>query len=356
MERTQVTAWPILDDQLFLAVDYVATPSRRFAGGACDDSPEGAEIRAHSEATERASLIENGPDLVISRDAAVRRGLSLVVPRDIPHHVLDEAEDWVPARHSVTGEDAGVPADVVLLGRVSTRLRVLPWRQSSVGAAAHPDRDTAGIKGILECLERYAIRRVWDGTATLARATDRLHEHLPAGLAAAFAQRQLVAHAWIVREAAPLQVTLVLVGRTDRAQATFGAGVGFDQDDALAHALREAVMVRASLGSRANRHEREFQRGARSARHQEAFLAYLRDLEAPDPDAVTNGDASADESSPATAAGLSALVEKRFGVAPLLVDVPSVNANSVVKAVIPAAEFLTPRSGGDYIFAPGYLD
>ena len=150
---------------------------------------------------------------------------------------------------------------------------------------------------------------------------------------------------------APLHVTLVLVGREDRAQATFGAGAGFDQDYALAHALREAVMVRASLGSRANRNEPEFQRGARSARHQEAFLSYLRDLETPAGD-----DAPASGSAPLTPSGLPALVEQRFGVSPLLVDVPSVNANAVVKAVIPTAEFLTPRSGGDYIFAPGYLD
>jgi ribosomal protein S12 methylthiotransferase accessory factor YcaO len=341
-----VTAWPILNDQLFLALDYVEVPSGRFAGGACDDSPEGAMVRAHSEATERASLIENGPLMVISRDEALERGLCLVTPHDI----LSDTEDWVPARRATTGEGAGVPADVALLRRVSSRLRVLPWRQSSVGTAAHPDRDAAGVSGILECLERYAIRRVWVGTATLEPATDRLRDLMPAGLATAFENRKLVAYAWSVREMAPVHVTLVLVGRKDRAQATFGAGVGFEEDRALTHALREAVMVRASLGNRANRNEREFQRGARAARHQEAFLTYLRELETPADESEATNRRSI------TPADLPVHVEERFGVAPLLIDVPSLNANAVVKAVIPSAEFLTPRSGGDYIFAPGYLD
>lgn len=341
-----MTARPILNDQLFLALDYVEVPSGRFAGGACDDSPEGAMVRARSEATERASLIENGPLMVISRDEALARGLCLFTPHDI----LDDADDWVPARRATTGEGAGVPADTALLGRVSPGMRVLPWRQSSVGTAAHPDRDTAGTSGILECLERYAIRRVWTGTATLESATERLRDLMPPVLAMAFADRQLVVHAWSVPEMAPVHVTLVLVGRKDRAQATFGAGAGFEEDRALLHALHEAVMVRASLGNRANRNEREYQRGARSASHQEVFLTYLRNLERP-----------ADESEatnrvPITPSDLPVLVEERFGVAPLLIDVPSLNADAVVKAVIPSAEFLTPRTGGDYICAPGYLD
>lgn len=341
-----MSAWPILDDQLFLALDYAEVPSGRFAGGACDDSPQRALARARSEATERASLIENGPLMVISRDEAERRGLRLVTPHDI----LADAEDWVPARHAATGEGAGVPADVALLRRVSTRLRVLPWRQSSVGTAVHPDRDTAGVSGIFECLERYAIRRVWNGTATLRPATERLSELMPPGLTSAFANRQLVAYAWTVREMTPVHVALALVGRKDRAQATFGAGAGFDEDRALVHALHEAVMVRASLGNRANRDTPEFQRGARSARHQEAFLTYLRDLESP------AGDNGATNHDTVTPSDLPAFVEERFGVAPLLIDVPSLNGDAVVKAVIPSAEFLTPRSGGEYIIAPGYLE
>lgn len=339
-----MSATPILDDQLYLGLDHVDARSGRFAGGACDDVPERAMVRAHGEATERASLIENGPLMVISRDEAVERGLSLFTP----HEILEDAEDWVPARSATTGEAAGVPADAALLRRVSAKLRVLPWRQSSVGTAAHPDRDVAGVSGILECLERQAIRRVWAGTVTLEPATEQLAELIPPGLAKALADRRLVAHAWGVREMAPIHVTLVLVGRHDRAQATFGAGAGFTQGPALLHALHEAVMVRASLGNPVNRSEPEFLRGARSAGHQEAFLSFLRHLEKPvgeasDPAAITPSE-------------LPAFVEDRFGVAPLLIDVPSVNATAVVKAVIPSAEFLTPRSGGDYIVAPGYLE
>jgi len=342
-----VSATPILDDQLYLGLDHVDARSGRFAGGACDDVPERAMVRAHGEATERASLIENGPLLVIPRDEAVERGLSLFTP----HEILEDAEDWVPARRATTGEAAGVPADVALLRRVSTKLRVLPWRQSSVGTAAHPDRDVAGVSGILECLERQAIRRVWAGTVTLAPATERLGELIPPGLAKALADRQLVVHAWSVREMAPIHVTLVLVGRHDRAQATFGAGAGFTQGPALLHALHEAVMVRASLGNPVNRSEPEFLRGARSAGHQEAFLSFLRHLEKP----VDEGEAS-NPPAAITPTELPAFVEERFGVAPLLIDVPSVNSTAVVKAVIPSAEFLTPRSGGDYIVAPGYLE
>jgi len=345
-----LTAWPFLDGQLFLALAYVEAAASRIAGGACDGTPERASIRAHGEAVERASLIENAPRMVITREEALERGLSLVVPHDI----LRDAADWVPARHATTGHGVGVPADAVLLGRVSSQLRVLPWRQSSVGTAAHPDRDAAGLGGILECLERYALRRVWAGTATLEPATEQLCGAMPPGLVEAFEKLRLVAHAWHVREMSPVRVSLVLVARTDRSQATFGAGaafVGVDDSSVLMHALHEAIMVRASLSSRANQGEREVQRGIRSSRHQEAFLTYLRNLEAPEPavDAAVNGDAP----------GLSdvvAMIEERFGVAPVLVDVPSLDTLAVVKAVVPTADFLIPRSDGDYILRPGYLE
>jgi hypothetical protein len=169
---------------------------------------------------------------------------------------------------------------------------------------------------------------------------------MPPGLVAAFDGQQLAAHAWHVSELSPVRVSLVLVGRKDRAQATFGAGAGFDDDVVLMHALHEAVMVRAALGNRANWSDPEFQRGARSARHQRAFLAYLGELEGP----------AANDNGPITARDLPAFVEERFGVAPLLVDVPSLDAHAVVKAVIPAADFLIPRSAGDYVLAPGYLE
>ncbi len=239
-----------------------------------------------------------------------------------------------------------VPADVALLGRVSARLRLLPWKQSSVGTAAHPDRDAAAVSGMLECLERYAIRQVWAGTAGLAPATEQLRGLMPPGLVAVFEAQQLAAHAWHVIDLSPVCVSLVLVGRKDRAQATFGAGAGFDSKAVLVHALHEAIMVRAALANRANQTDREFQRGVRSARHQEAFLSYLGDLQGH----TTNDNGSI------TPSDLPAFVEERFGVAPLLVDVPSVDAHTVVKAVIPSADFLIPRSAGDYVLAPGYLE
>jgi len=335
-----VAVWPILNEELFLATAYVDVASGRIAGGACDQDPERASVRARGEAVERASLIENGPRMVLTRQEASDRGLRLAVP----HELLRDAADWVPARGATNGDCAAVPADVVLLGRRSTPM--LPWKQSSVGTAAHPDRDAAGVGGIVECLERHAIRRVWAGTAVLAPATERLRGVIPPGLAAALAAQKLTVQAWTVSELSPVQVSLVLVGREDRAQATFGAGAGFDPDDVLMHALREAISVRAALANRANGSDHEFQRAARSARHQEAFLSYLRDLEVPE----TAGSGTIAPSD------LPALVEERFGVAPLLVDVPSVDTLAVVKAVIPAADFLIPRSAGDYFVAPGYLE
>jgi ribosomal protein S12 methylthiotransferase accessory factor YcaO len=343
-----LTAWPILHEQLYLATAYLDVPAGRIAGGACDDTPELASIRAHSEAVERASLIVNGPDLVITREQAMERGLSLVVP----HEIVRDTADWVAARSATAGDGIAIPADVALLARVSAKLRLLPWRQSSVGTAAHPDRTAAERSGILECLERHAIRQVWAGTATLEAATERLRALMPPGLTAAFDRQQLVAYAWHVNGLSPVRVTLVLVGRKDRAQATFGAGAGFDDERVLMHALYEAVMVRAALGSRANQNEREFQRGARSARHQEAFLTYLRTLEAP---AAAAGNGT-NHNGTVAEQDLPAFVEQRFGVAPLLVDVPSFDSNAVVKAIIPTAEFLIPRSDGDYVLAPGYLD
>lgn len=343
----RVTAWSILNGQLYLATAFVETASGPVAGGACSDSEESASRRAQSEAIERASLITNGPGLVIDRAEALARGLPLLTPSD----ALSDATDWIPARRATTGECAGVPADVALLGRVSRQLGRLPWRQSSVGTAAHPDREAAAASGVLECLERRALRRVWAGLARLEPATEPLRALMPAGLVDAFERQRLVAHAWHVRDDTPAHVALALVGRKDRAQATFGAGAGFDDARVLLHALHEAVMVRAALSNRASQYERDFRRGVRSARHQEAFLAYLRELERPLP-----GAPDAPSSRAGAAAELPALVEERFGVSPLLIDIPSVGPGSVVKAVIPKAEFLIPRSDGEYVLAPGYLE
>jgi ribosomal protein S12 methylthiotransferase accessory factor len=222
---------------------------------------------------------------------------------------------------------------------------------TSAGIAAHPDREAAALSGLLECLERHAIRQVWAGTTALEPATDRIRGLMPSGLAAAFEKQRLVAHAWYVRALSPVCIVLALVGRGDRQQATFGAAAGFDPNRVLMHALREAIMVRAALSSRENQNEREFQRGARAARHQDTFLSYLRSLEAP----ATAGDGAGERTS-ICAADLPAFIEERFGVAPLLVDVPSLDSRAVVKAIVPSAEFLIPRSDGDYLVAPGYLE
>lgn len=330
--------WPVLNKQLYLATAFLDTPTGSVAGGACDFSEARAASRARSEAVERGSLIVNGPRLVLSREEALRRGLRLLAPTE----ELGQAREWVPGRSAVPGEGVAVPADVALLGRYSGGRG---WfKQSSVGTAAHHDRRVAETAGVLECLERHALRRVWAGAATLRPMSGRLGETLSTELMAALDENKLLVHAWNINGLRPVHVSLVLICRKDCQQVTFGAGASFDVDTALTHALCEGISVRAALSNSSSGSDPRFRQAALSARHQAAFISFLKDLET-------------DDSAPEMPLDdISSLVERCFGVPPVLVDVPSLGDQKVVKSVIPRVDFLIPRTASRYILTPGYLE
>ena len=198
---------------------------------------------------------------------------------------------------------------------------------------------------MLECLERYAIRGVWAGTATLTPMSLRLAELLNPELLVAFEENRLMTYAWEVDGLSPVHVSLVLICRKDRRQMTLGASARLDLDIGLKHALCEAVSVRAALSNGMSRIDQRFTQAIISARHQTAFVSFLEELESndkPSPSAPIND--------------ISTFVAERFGIPPVLVDIPSMGEQTVVKAVIPTEDFLLPRTAGRYILSPGYLE
>jgi len=335
--RTRVV--PILEGTVVLAQHYLETPAGAFAGGACDFSADRAAARARAETVERASLIGNGPDLLVSAEEAERRGLA----RRLPDPDLAGVSSWIPATDSVSGESVVVPAEWALV-RWSGK-REPRWQQSSVGAAAHVTRDAACTTGLLEALERYAVRRTWAGVAALVPASDRLRKSLPEPLRAALAGQGLTVHAWLIVDLAAVPVGLVLVDGSG-GRATFGSSAKSSIDAALEHAFCEAISVRAALAGDTLGRDERVRYARRAARHGDAFVAFLRGLEVAAP-SQPNAVAPTD---------LAGWVQEQFGCAPLAIDIPAIGAGAVVKMVIPCHEFLVERHRFPYILAPGYLE
>lgn len=340
--------WPILSSTLFLSTSPGRGADAPVAGGACDVDPERAGIRARSEALERAALIERGPALLRPRGELLDRGVRLVAP----HPDLTDEEWWLPgSQRDDTGREqpAAVPARTSLLRW--TDGRPLRWKQSSVGTAAHPDARAARTTALLESLERHAVRSVWRGTARIVRADHRVADALPAPLLRQLDTQRLRVRAWRVLTDVPVAAVLAAVVRTDKQQITFGACARRPDDDraALLHAVCEAVSVRAALANTASDPE-ELALPRRMARRQNDFLDHLGSLEAPD-----DADGAPDTAVPPP--GLDHEVRRRFGVAPVSVDLTPGADPAVVRVVVPHPEFLVPRdSERDYALSPGYIE
>lgn len=330
----------ILDGNLGLATASVELAGRQFDGGACDENADRAFIRAQSEAIERASLIKLGPSMVISRDQAVNQSRRLLAPVS----AATPRRFWVPGSIAGSSEAVAVPADVALLEWVE--LAPLPWKQTSVGTAAHTRLDRALTAGILECLERFAIRMLWAGSARTSAATDFLREILSKSLSQALAAHRLFVQAWRIVTPIPVPVFVALIGRCDKPQITMGAGCALDPQEALRHAFFEAVSVRAALASSTRSSDR-FAHARRSACLQRTFTAFLDDLSVTFP---------ADHRNDVMDSEVPGWIEEYFGVPAVVVHLPPINDRKVVKVVVPSPEFLIPRSTGEYLLAPGYLE
>lgn len=336
----------VLDDELVLASATGDTPEGPLTAGACSFTESDARNRARSELAERTALLVDGPSRIVSTETAQAAGGTMleVIPG------CPTPTEWVVAE-TLSGETVWLPADLVLVRWYGSR--ELPVRQTSVGSAAHPDWAEAVASGLRECLERYAVRRVWSGTTGLVEITDQFLAAVPAGIVKALRRRGLSADAWLVAATLPAAVVIVMVGSRSH-RATFGASCTRSVADGLRHALCEAISVRAAFAA-AKELKRNFampaeqvDRAIRTSSFQSAFLAYLRRLECPADTLAVQADVRFED----VAAGLG----PGPGVTPAVVDLGCRDQRQVVKVVVPAPNFFVPRRDHGYVLAPGYLE
>lgn len=354
------TTTRILDGHLVLATATIDTPDGPFVGGACSVDEDDALRRATGEAVERTTLLAVGPTLVVPATGIDGDGGGAADAGPARPEIVAGAAapaEWVPATGVRSAAPVWLPADLVLLRWHGSR--PLPVRQTSVGSAAHPDRDRAVAAGVRECLERWAVRQVWSGTTALVEVTAELAAALPAGLAAALAAHGLAPRGWLVGAARPVPVVVVMVAGARGGRVTFGAACRASLADGLRHALCEAVGMRAALaGSRAldgglAAADGQVDLAVRASAFGSAFEAFLGQLATPPPGA---GDPGEDPVSGGDGADAVAFLRDRFGVEPVVVDLGSREGLHVVKVVVPAAEMFVPRHTSSYVLAPGYLE
>jgi ribosomal protein S12 methylthiotransferase accessory factor YcaO len=348
MTRTVVR---ILDGELVLAAATADGPEGPVTAGACALTEQDALTRAASEATERTRLLDEGPHRVVStaQARAARGAMHEVVAAPIV------PQEWVRTEPIRPGDPVWVPADLVLLRWHGSR--ELPVQQTSVGSAAHPDRAQAVDSGARECVERYAVRRIWSATTGLIPVTEHLDAAVPASLLAALRRHGLTAHAWLVDATLPAVVAVVMVASA-QGRVTFGASCARTLPDGLRHALCEAVSVRAAFagpdGIKRNRvlPDEWVDYALRAASFQDAFLAFLRRLECAAPPAA--GLAAGGAALPET--DILAYLEDELQVTPTVFDLGRRAELHVVKVVVPAPEFFVSRRHRGYVLAPGYLE
>jgi ribosomal protein S12 methylthiotransferase accessory factor YcaO len=328
----------ILDGTLVLATATAETSDGPFTAGACGFTEQDASVRARSELVERTTLLSEGPRLVVRDPDGGRRVPVIEAPTP--------ATGWVRAEPLQGDETVWLPADLVLLRWHDSR--PLPVQQTSVGSAAHSDRDKAIAAGARECLERYAIRRVWSGRAELIRLTGELDDAVPDELSTALRRQGLSASAWLIASVLPVAVVVVMVGSTQR-RATFGACCAPTIESGLRHALCEAIGVRAALASSRKLQDSfatpgdEVDHALCASAFQDAFAAFLQRLTVSDD--LTDA--------PMIEAGAVAHLE---GKNPVVVDLGRHDDLHIVKVVVPAPEFFVPRRARGYVLNPGYLE
>ncbi len=341
---TRSVTW-ILDGELVLATATADTAEGPFTAGACGFSEQDAVTRAASELVERTTLLAEGPRRVVSTADVLAAGGSM-------HQVVaapTAAVEWVRAEPVSPGEPLWLPADLVLLRWQGSR--ELAAQQSSVGSAAHPERSRAVQAGARECLERYAVRRIWSGTTGLIPLTGELEAAIPGGLLESLRRNGLIADAWLVDATLPAAVLIVMVSGTNH-RATFGSSCSPTLRDGLRHALCEAISVRAAFASSRSL-RRNFampdhgvDHALRASSFQDAFLAFLRRLE-------STGEFDGGQV-PQT--DVLAYLERELHVRPVAVDFGRTDQLHVVKVVVPAPEFFVPRRHRGYVLNPGYLE
>jgi ribosomal protein S12 methylthiotransferase accessory factor YcaO len=346
--RAIVKTWPILSGALFLATHHGETDS--VIGGACDFDPERASARARAEAVERATLIERGPELLLRREELLDRGMRMVTPDPS----LTTEQWWLPGQR-LGAEKPDAPAAVPALTSLLrwTDGRALRWKQSSVGTAAHPDPDTATESAVLETVERHAVRRVWQGTATVVRLD--AEPALPPPVRTQLHSAGLGVHAWRIHEDLPASVVLCAVARRDKEQITFGACArrGDLVGPAIRHAVCEAVSVRAALAN-TSADPQEVAHPRVMAARQNDFLDHLAAMEAGEESRPGDSGDTDDSGNPAD---LGDAFEGRFGVRPVIVDLRPGADPAVIRAVVPHHEFLVPGdSEARYVLSPGYIE
>jgi ribosomal protein S12 methylthiotransferase accessory factor len=136
---------------------------------------EEAEARAVGEALEHYAAAFIHPDRLVVESAS-GLGVAALPLEAVPRcsaeelkatspwlHLADPGVPirWVEGTRLHDGTPAWIPAVMVYLWLWPVLDGERFWMPSSTGCAAHPDRDTAILHGLLECVERDAIAITW---------------------------------------------------------------------------------------------------------------------------------------------------------------------------------------------------
>jgi ribosomal protein S12 methylthiotransferase accessory factor len=162
---------------------------------------------------------------------------------DFPFARFDERRlvSWKDGVDHLSGKKIAVLADLVLFERALGEGRRHTAATSS-GVAAHPDKEKAVQRALLELIERDAAMRAWLGRIEASRIPSRL---LPRRLQRRLMDLERMGMRVVVKrlpsELAP--VILVFAQHQEKAYTCTGTAAGLDVEDTLEHALMECESV-----------------------------------------------------------------------------------------------------------------
>lgn len=296
-------------------------------GGACDLDPKRALIRAGGEYAEHHSQIQ-ASDLLALVDAERR-----IDPRHFCHDSADRSpvRCWVRGRGMVTGDAYVVPAQAVFLGWDPPPEEPRLWFQTSVGTAAHHSANIAETSALAEVIERDTLIRGWQtGDISFRELTPMLVEALPAEFLRWLASHHVVVTVVRVDDIVP-DLVLAMLSRADGGNLTCGAAIRPDTQEAIRHAVLEALAVRVALSSshppaRLETHHRD--RGLLAARNGPDHVGFVTERTTP------GGET---RKGPTGLAPLLALAQDRFGHEPIAISLPEIDGHLVQRVVCPGS-------------------
>lgn len=229
----------------------------RTLGVAWDIEAAAAKCRAIGEAVERVALehdhrafavhtaVELGDRALPLKDA-VRFSPGQLTTESLARYrwTAETPTSWAAAaRLEAPSEHVLVPADLAFFRRLSADTTLIR-PVSSTGTAAHPSRDQALLRALVECVERHEIAVAYRrGSAPVRLHLDEYHVlNAIAGLFEAEGA-QLEVGLLSVSFGIPVAVAAVVSSRVDRPSIAVGSGAGLDVVSAMLAATFEAIQV-----------------------------------------------------------------------------------------------------------------